>query len=485
MVENVKEKGYVSGSIPARLERLPITRTHWGLVILVAFIYMYESLDLGITGTVSTVLSKFPGHTPYLIAFFGIAVTVGLVIGMSFSGRLADRFGKRRVILVALIGLLGMSGVIAIIPANFILLLALRMIQGLAAGAVYVFPYTYLAEFIPKAKRGYFIGFIDLFFVLGYFLAPTISLYAIPFLSPAISWRVVFAIGFVPIVFYPLYYKYIPESPRWLERVGKYRQAERVVSDFEQKIKKRIKAELPEPVISDDLKAVESKKIRARDIFKGKYLRYSIPLWIYTSAMLSAFYVSNVYAPTIFESLGYSAYVALLLTMLMNGIMLFPKMGVMFTVDRIGRRPLAIALMALASIFAFVLYFVHSLTIEVVILVMLVFWAANANSPLWRIFASETFPTPVRQTGTYFNEMLSRLWSGVIFTLFVGYDIVSASLKGSARIHAVYTSYLLLALISTIGLVAAIFLKEGAGKGLEKIEHEMTGEKAAVSHENL
>ncbi|MEM3829428.1 MAG: MFS transporter [Conexivisphaerales archaeon] len=461
------------GEIPARLERLPISRYHWTLVILVALIYMYESLDLGITGTVSTVLYKFPGHTPFLIALFGVAVVIGIVIGMLFSGRLADRYGKRKVLLYGLIVLIGMSGVIAVIPANFILLIVLRIIQGVGAGAVYAFPYSYLVEFIPKNRRGFFIGFIDLFFVFGYFLAPTISLYVIPFLPASLSWRIVFAIGFVPIVLYPLYYKYIPESPRWLERNGRYFEADYLVSSIEAKVKKQFKTELPTPIISEEILEVETKKIRPREIFTRKYLKYSVPLWIYTSAMLSGFYVSNVYAPTIFEALGFTAFTALLLTMLMNGIMLFPKMGVMFLADKVGRKILAILLMALSGILGVILYLVHVNVIVTAVLVMGVFWAVNANSPLWRMFASEIYPTPARQTGVYFNEMISRLWSGVIFTLIIGYDIVSTSLKGVARINAIYFSYLLIALIAFIGAASVYFLKETAKKQLETIEYEI------------
>ncbi|QRF75338.1 D-xylose transporter XylE [Thermoplasmatales archaeon] len=473
MTDSVDRNGGRVGNIPARLERLPIGRYHWTLVILVAFIYMYESLDLGITGTVSTVLGQFPGHTALLIAFFGVAVTVGIVIGMAFSGRLADRYGKRRIVLYGLLVLLGMSGIIAIIPANFPLLIALRVIQGIGAGAVYAFPYSYLAEFIPKSRRGYFIGFIDLFFVFGYFLAPLISLYAIPFLPASLSWRVVFAIGFVPIVLYPLYYKYIPESPRWLERNGHYEKANRIVSGIEDKIRKQYGKDLPAPVITEDLVEVEGTKPGIRDLFQKKYLRYSIPLWIYTSAMLSGFYISTIYAPTIFEAFGFTAFYALLFTMIMNGLMLFPKMGVMFTADRVGRKKLGILLMSLAGVFAILLYAVHSSLLLVVILVFAVFWAVNANSPLWRMFASETYPTTARQTGVYFNEMVSRLWSGVIFTLIIGYDIVSTSLIGSAKIHAIYFSYLLIALISIVGAMSVYLLKETANKQLEKIEYEI------------
>jgi putative MFS transporter len=473
MTDSVDKHLGKPGEIPARLERLPISRYHWILVILVALIYMYESLDLGITGTVSTVLNKFPGHTPFLIAFFGIAVTLGIVIGMLFSGILADRYGKRKILLYGLILLVGMSGIIAIIPANFPLLLVLRFIQGFGAGAVYPFPYSYLAEFIPKSRRGYFIGFIDLFFVFGYFLAPTISLYVIPFLPASLSWRVVFAIGFVPIVLYPFYYRYIPESPRWLERNGRYEEANRIVSAIEDKVRKQYGKELPPPVITEDLIEVETKKVRIRDLFQKKYLRYSIPLWIYTSAMLSGFYVSNIYAPTIFESFGFTAFYALLLTMIMNGIMLFPKMGVMFTVDRVGRKKLSYLLMSLGAVFAFLLYALHYNIMFTVLLVFAVFWTINANSPLWRIYASETYPTPARQTGTYFNEMVSRLWSGVIFTFIIGYDIVSATLTGAARINAIYFSYLLIAIISIIGAVSVYFLKEAANKSLETVEYEI------------
>ncbi len=473
MTETKKSNIPVPGNIPARLERLPVSRYHWTLAILVGFIYMYESLDLGMTGTVSTVLIHFPGNTPFLIAFFGIAIVLGIVIGMSFSGQAADRIGKRKVVLAGLIVLLGMSGVIAIIPANFELLLVLRVIQGIAAGAVYAFPYSYLVEFIPKARRGFFLGFIDLFFVFGYFLAPLVSLFVIPFMSPAISWRVVFAMGFVPLVLYPLYHKYIPESPRWLERKGRFGEANEIVTKIESMVKVQYGKELPEPVIDEKLERVEGMKIRARDLLKARYLRLSIPLWIYTAAMLSGFYVSSIYAPTIFISLGFTPFLAFLFTVIMNGLMLFPKIGVMFFADRIGRKVLAVFLMLLASVFGLVLFAFRTDPLVDVILVMLVFLTVNANSPLWRMFASETYPTAARQTGVYLNETISRLWSGVIFTLLIGYEIVSTSLKGTARLNAVYFTYLLLAIIAFIGAISVLFLKETARKQLEEIEYEI------------
>ena len=299
--------------IPERLERLPITRFHWVITLLAGLLYMFESLDLGVTGTVSVILGKFPGHTPFLIAMFGVTSTVGVVVGLLISGPLADIYGKRKILLVGSALLFGLSAVLTIIPANFMLLLIIRMVQGFAAGGIFPFPYTYISEFIPAAKRGYFIAVIDLFFVGGFFLAPLVGLFVVPFVSPSIAWRMVFGISAIPLIFYPLYLKHIPESPRWLQRKGKDVQAGRVVSGIEETVTRQSGTKLPPPSPSKEVEQLLRADIGFKDIFRQKYLRYSIPLWIFTSSMLSIFYISSIYAPRIFISLGYTTFFAFLL----------------------------------------------------------------------------------------------------------------------------------------------------------------------------
>lgn len=460
-----------------RLERLPIVRWHRMIALLVGLIYMYESLDLGITGTVTVVLNSFPGHTTFFIALFGVSIVIGIVVGMVFAGPLTDRYGKRRVLLVGLLVLIGISGIITIIPENFGLLVSLRVIQGLGAGAVYAFPYPYLAEFIPKQRRGFYLGFIDLFFVFGYFLAPLIGLFVVPTLSPSISWRVVFALGFVPIVFYPLYYKYLPQSPRWLERKGRHEEADKIVNEIENTVRKQYGKDLPPVQMHEKSEKIEKIKFSYRELFSRKYLKYSIPLWVYTSAMLSGFYLSNVYGPKIFITIGYSSTVAFLMATIMNGVMLGPKAAVMFLVDRVGRKKIAMFLMIGASILSIVLYLYHYSLIFVVVVVMFIFWSANSNSPLWRMFSSETYPTPARGVGVYMNEIIARLWSGIIFTFIAGYVIVSATVS-SSKTSGIYEAYLMLAVVSLIGFIAVFFLKETTKKTLEEIEYEIRAQGA-------
>lgn len=460
-----------------RLERLPIVRWHRLIALLVGLIYMYESLDLGITGTVTVVLGKFPGHTTFFIALFGVSITIGIIIGMVFAGPLTDRFGKRRVLLVGLLILIGLSGVIAIIPANFELLVILRVIQGLGAGAVYAFPYPYLAEFIPRQRRGYYLAFIDLFFVFGYFLAPLLGLFVVPNLSASISWRVVFALGFVPIIFYPLYYKYLPQSPRWLERKGRTDEAEKILSKIEETVQKQYGRELPALKINENAERIEKIKFSYKELFSRKYLKYSIPLWVYTSAMLSGFYLSNVYGPEIFKTIGYSSTIAFLLATIMNGVMLGPKAAVMFLVDKVGRKKIALFLMFGAFILSMILYAYHFSTIFIVIVVMFIFWSANSNSPLWRMFSSETYPTPARGVGVYMNEIIGRLWSGVIFTFIAGYIILQATLSIS-KTAGIYEAYLILGIVSAVGFIAVFFLKETTKMSLEDIEYEIRGAEA-------
>ena len=189
-----------------------------------------------INGAVNAMRDDF-GMGPGLTGFVVSSALLGCMAGAYLAGRLADRWGRLRVMFVAS-GLFTVSAVgsgLAFGPADMILW---RVIGGLGVGAASVIAPAYIAEISPAQVRGRMGSLQQLAIVIGIFVA-LLSDYALagaadgsnqPLWFGLDAWRWMFLAELVPAVAYGLLATTIPESPRYLIRLGKERRARRVLS---------------------------------------------------------------------------------------------------------------------------------------------------------------------------------------------------------------------------------------------------------------
>jgi putative MFS transporter len=143
----------------------------------------------------------------------------GWLVGSAVWGLLADTFGRKRVFVAVLGSLVGV-GLLQLAIVNYPMLLVLRFFMGWAVGGVFV-GYTLLAEFLPSVHRVTLLSVFQGFFPLGSVLG---SLLAITVLGGPGSWRLLLALGAIPIAAALLMAVLAPESPRFL--AAKNRRAE-------------------------------------------------------------------------------------------------------------------------------------------------------------------------------------------------------------------------------------------------------------------
>src|SRR4051812_5394315 len=150
-----------SSAIPARMERLPATRTLWNMVVLISLGGWFELYELFATGYIAPGLVKSGILTSTTQRFFGfqgmgafIAATfAGLFIGTFFLGFLSDRFGRRYVFTYSLIWYTACTVIMALQTSAEGLLLW-RFIAGIGIGVEIVTIDAYLTEIAPKHMRG-------------------------------------------------------------------------------------------------------------------------------------------------------------------------------------------------------------------------------------------------------------------------------------------------------------------------------------------
>src|ERR1700722_8260161 len=212
----------------ARLDRLPVSAFHRRVFALVAIGMFFDGFDIYIAGTVlgTTLHSGF--STMGQNAAFVSMTFVGMMLGSFFTGFLGDRFG-RRFTYQANLALFGLASLAAAFAPSMTVLIGLRFLMGVGLGAENVVGYSTLTEFAPAATRGRWLGFMAVVVVTGLPVAVLLSTVMIPHYG----WRSLFVLGGIGALIVWYIRKALPESPRWLESVGRMAEAEALMQSIE------------------------------------------------------------------------------------------------------------------------------------------------------------------------------------------------------------------------------------------------------------
>jgi putative MFS transporter len=211
-----------------RLDRLPISPFHRRIMMLIGIGMFFDGFDIYIAATVlgATLHSGF--STLPQNALFVSSTFVGMMIGSFITGFLGDRFGRRFTYQFNLL-LFGGASILAAFAPNMTVLILLRLLMGIGLGAENVFGYSTLTEFAPARVRGKWLGFMAVFVVTG---LPVAAL-AGTVIIPAFTWRAMFILGGIGAMIVWYLRKSLRESPRWLESVGRTREAEQLMQSIE------------------------------------------------------------------------------------------------------------------------------------------------------------------------------------------------------------------------------------------------------------
>ena len=410
--------------------------------------------------------------------FTSSSALIGCVIGALLSGILASRLGRKRSLFVA--GILFLLSALGSYDPEFLffeygvpskgLLVAFnlyRILGGIGVGIASALCPMYIAEIAPASKRGTLVSWNQFAIIFG-----QLVVYFVNFLiirshvddpdvvawTNSVGWRVMFVSEAVPAGLFALLILLVPETPRFLALNGQDERALTVLANINGEAKAR--------EILAEIKATAVEKTE-------RLFRYGV-LVVFIGCMLSVFQqiigINAVlyFAPRIFESMGVSN--NMLFTVIMGVINITFTLVAVFTVEKLGRKPLLItgSLGMAVGALGVALSNVVALPALIPVISIMVYSASFMFSwgPICWVYISEIFPNTIRSQATAIAVAFQWIFNFIVSSTFVPmYNMRLGSMGDSFGHCFAYALY------GVICLAAALFVwkivPETKGKTLE------------------
>ncbi|GAB3327087.1 D-xylose transporter XylE [Larkinella ripae] len=382
-------------------------------------------------------------------------ISVGSAVGALVSGRLSDRIGRKKTLLLSAF-LFAITGVGTGWAPSFPLFILFRLLSGVAIGCAALVCPIYIAEMAPARLRGRLVTFYQLAVTLGVLLA-----YLSNFLllhTGSNNWRWMFSSQSVPALLFFFGLFFVAESPRWLLSKNHDTQSQNVL----ERIGGRAYATDESAAIRASFSG-ESRKKTGYTVYREVFPVILIGIVVAFFSQIGGPLVA--YTPEIFKQVGIAEDSAFLQSVLLGFILCLFTFVAIFTIDKAGRRKLLLAgaaflafdLLALAVVFYFRLSGYAAL---VFILLFIAGYAATIGPVTW-VLLSEVFPNRVR--GRAMSLATLSLWLANFLVL--GSFPLMKSTLGLSGTFGVYAVLLMLYFVFVWRNVP-----ETKGRTLEEIE---------------
>jgi MFS transporter, SP family, sugar:H+ symporter len=447
-----------------------------GTAALGGFLFGFDSAV--INGAASAIKSTF-GLSSLALGFTVSIALIGSAIGAWFAGMLAEKYGRRRVMLIAaalfIAAALGQA-----FPIGIADLLVWRLIGGAGIGIASVMAPMYIAEIAPAQLRGRLGSMQQLAIVLGIF-ATGITNYLIleaaggnstsAWLFGIAAWQWMFLIMVIPALVYGTFALQLPESPRYLVEVGRFDEAASVL--------KQVYTGDINPILNDIKASLDGESRPSIKDLRGRKFGLLPIVWV--GIILSAFQqfvgINAVfyYSNTIWEAVGFSEDQAFQTSLITTGVNVAFTLVAIALIDKVGRKPLLLV----GSIGMFVMLAILSFVFgtapigpdgspvladgpDIVALlafnIYVAFFAATWGPVVW-VLLGEMFPNRIRAAALALATAVQWLANWTVSTAFPPLANISLGLA--------YTLFTIMAALSIPFVWRNI--KETKGVELEKI----------------
>lgn len=362
----------------------------------------------------------------------GTLFFLGMLIGAVGFGRLADRIGRRRVLIVT-VACDAVFGILSIFAPNFAVLLVLRFFTGAAVGGTLPVDYAMMSEFLPARSRGRWLVMLEGFWAVGTVIV-ALAAWLISVAGLADGWRYIFAVTSVPAVIGVGLRFLVPESPLYLLRTGKA-EAARAIVDRMLAVNGRPQLE---PTVSIALPAATAAVgIFSKDLRRRSLLILSV--WFLVS--VSYYGVFTWMPPRLAgEGFGFVRGYGFLVLIALAQIPGYALAA--YGVETWGRRPTLVGFCLLSALSCLLFVVADAASVVAAALLVMSFALLGTWGALYA-YTPELYPTASRATGMGAAGGMARL-GGLLAPSFIGLLVA----KGFGLAIGTFAGLLLVAAIA-------------------------------------
>ncbi len=419
---------FPQASITARLERLPVCRLHYRLLVIHGFGWLFDAMDVGIITFVVTALAKDWGLTPTQVGVVGSSGLAGMFVGAAVGGIAADRWGRKTVFQTTLL-IFAAATALCALAWDFWSMITFRFLVGVGLGAELPVVASLLSEFVPAKQRGKFVVLLESFWAYGWLAAALVAFLVIP----AYGWRIAFLIGAFPAFYVWVIRRALPESPRWFESQGRAEEADAIVLTMEAECERLTGLPLPPP--AEPLPSrLNGSGSGLAELWAPQFRRRTIMLWILWFGLVFGYYGVFVWLPSLLMKAGYSMVNSFFYVIIVTLAQIPGYFSAAYLTDRVGRKPVIVVFLVLSAISAFL--FGRSTATPAILTwaCLMSFFNLGAWGGVYT-YSPEQYPTRIRTTGAGAAAAVGRI-GGIIAPILVGILLPTIGQSGVLAINA-------------------------------------------------
>ena len=386
------------------------------LLVNAGISWLFDAMDIGMLSFIIAALAVSWGLGADQTGLLTAINSIGMAFGAAIAGSLADKFGRKAILLATLI-LFSIATGLSAFATSFFMLAVLRFIAGFGLGGELPVASTLVSESVPVKERGRVIVLLESFWAAGWLVAAIISFFVIP----KFGWQAAFLIGALP-VFYAIYLRRnIKDSPKYINQS-------------------------------------ETKKLslleRLTFIWSAPYRRSTTVLWVLWFTVVFSYYGIFLWLPSVMVLKGYSLVKSFLYVLIMTLAQLPGYFTAAYFIEKFGRKFVLVVYLTCTAISAVWFGLAESVTTLLISGALLSFFNLGAWGGLYA-YTPELYPTEARATGVGLATAIGRV-GGILGPFLVGY-LVSKEIE----ISVIFVIFFIAIIIGVLGV--AFWGKETKG----------------------
>jgi putative MFS transporter len=441
-------------TIAARLERLPYSRWHVTVTVVLGVAIFFDSFDSLAIAYVLPVLIRDWHIPPQSIGGLISIANFGQALGALSFGWFAERIGRVSAARIA-IALFAVMSLACAFTTSYDQLFVCRFVEGIGLGGEIPVASTYISEILRADRRGGRFLSYQIIFPVGLLMSGVVGATVVP----RFGWQWMFVIGALPAIVALVMQRFCPESPRWLASKGRLGEADAIVTEIERVVSRDGAEPLaPLPELSAE---PLSGKTRWQELFEGRYRSRTLLVWVLWACCYIIAYGLQGWIPTLYREVYH-----LSLQQSLNYAIFSPAGSLIgslicaFMIDRTGRRTWFTAAFFLAAAGLIWLWAFGASTALGMLLgfSFCSMWLGSMNMTIF-LYTAEIYPTRMRALGVSWASFWLRA-AATVGPLIVGFALPRYGISGV---------FLTFSIFAIIGCIAATFMIETRRRVLEEV----------------